>query len=792
MNNKNPNTIMKNTHDHCEEHSNSSQSNLLDPVCNMEVTTESEHHTQHQDADYYFCSEHCLQKFSKNPEHYLSVEPKATKPVESKSGKYTCPMHLEIITESPGDCPKCGMALEPLDGATVGDEDNSEVAELTRKFWIATVLTLPVFFLAMAGMIPGLDFQSWIPKSVSKWVEFALTTPVVFWAGGIFFKRGWNSVKNRHLNMFTLVSLGVGAAYIYSAIAVLFPDLFPESFRHNGEVGLYFEAAAVITVLVLLGQLLESKARSQTGQAIKALMGLAAKSAFRVVDGQEEEISLDEIQIGDILRVRPGEKIPIDGMITEGQSNIDESMITGEPVPVSKSTDQSVIGATLNQTGTFLMKAEKIGAETMLSKIVHMVSEAQRSRAPIQKLADSVAGYFVPIVIVIAIITFIVWAIFGPAPAMAFAIVNAVSVLIIACPCALGLATPMSIMVGVGRAAQSGILVKDAEAIETTGKIDVLITDKTGTLTEGKPKVTNKVLAEGIDEDYMISVAAALELSSEHPLAKAVIEAADDLSLAVPKATEFNSSTGAGISGIVNGKTIRVGKQGFLTDNNITIPESLKQEADELQKQAKTIVWVAEDDKAIGLLGISDPIKESSALAIKELHALGIRVIMCTGDNQTTAEAVGKEVGIDEVHAGLSPEDKINIVKDLKRTGAIVAMTGDGINDAPALAESHVGIAMGTGTDIAIESSSITLVKGDLNGILKSIRISKAVMRNIRQNLFFAFAYNALGVPIAAGILYPLTGHLLSPIIAGAAMSASSVSVILNALRLKTMNLTWE
>jgi Cu+-exporting ATPase len=464
-------------------------------------------------------------------------------------------------------------------------------------------------------------------------------------------------------------------------------------------------------------------------------------------------------------------------------------MITGEPVPVSKSTDDPVIGATLNQTGTFLMKAEKIGAETMLSKIVHMVSEAQRSRAPIQKLADSVAGYFVPIVMIIALITFIVWAIFGPAPAMAFAIVNAVSVLIIACPCALGLATPMSIMVGVGRAAQSGILVKDAEAIETTGKISVLITDKTGTLTEGKPKVTNKVLAEGIDENHMLSVAAALELSSEHPLAKAVTEAADDLSLTIPKASDFNSSTGAGISGTVMGKTIRVGKREFLTENNITIAEPLKQAADQLQKEAKTIVWVAEDDQAIGLLGISDPIKQSSAEAIKQLHALGIRVIMCTGDNQTTAEAVGKEVGIDEVHAGLSPEDKINIVKDLKKSGAIVAMTGDGINDAPALAEAHVGIAMGTGTDIAIESASITLVKGDLNGILKSIQISKAVMRNIRQNLFFAFAYNALGVPIAAGILYPLTGLLLSPMIAGAAMSASSVSVILNALRLKRTDL---
>jgi len=806
-----------------------------DPVCGMEVAEDTQHFLTHEDTQYFFCSESCRNSFEENPEKYLSQEeasksccagnhtasageskaqpgqwtcPMDPEVISEKPGdcpkcgmaleqmpripgvtQYTCPMHPEVIGNAPGDCPKCGMPLEPIDVSTDDTHAQEETRDLSRKFWIGLILTVPVFFLAMIGMVPSINIGALIPKSVSKWIEFSLTTPVVFWAGGVFFKRGWNSIKNRHLNMFTLIMLGVGAAYLYSTVAVFFPELFPTSFRKGGEVGLYFEAAAVITVLVLLGQLLEAKARSQTGQAIKSLLGLAAKSAFRIVDGEEEEIPVDQIQKGDVLRVRPGEKIPIDGVIVEGQSNVDESMISGEPNPVGKSRDDKVIGATVNQTGTFLMKAEKVGSDTLLSQIVQMVSDAQRSRAPIQKLADTVAGWFVPIVLLIAIITFAVWAIFGPAPAMAFAIVNAVSVLIIACPCALGLATPMSIMVGVGRAAQSGVLVKNAEAIETTEKVDTLVTDKTGTLTEGKPRVTDQIVAEGVSEDHMLALAAALEVSSEHPLARAVVDAAKDKKIAIPKATEFLSTTGGGVTGTVDGKTVRVGKGGFLLENKVTLSDRLQKTAEELQRNAKTVVWIAEDDQAIGLLGISDPIKTSTATAIGELHKLGIRVIMCTGDNQATAEAVGKEVGIDEVHAGLSPQDKINIVRDLKAKGAIVAMAGDGINDAPALAEAHVGIAMGTGTDVAIESASITLVKGDLNGILKSIHISKAVMRNIRQNLFFAFAYNSLGIPLAAGILYPFFGILLSPMIAGAAMSLSSLSVIMNALRLKSAKL---
>ena len=713
---------------------------------------------------------------------------KKKKPVSNSAGPFTCPMHPEIISDTMGDCPKCGMPLEPVDG---GGDDHSEheIAELSRKFWIGLILTIPVLIIAMGGMIPQLHISEIIPRHISKWVEFALTSVVVIWAGGIFFKRGWNSVINRSLNMFTLIAIGVGAAYSFSAIAVLFPHLFPDSFKKNGEIGLYFEAAAVITVLVLLGQFLEAKARSRTGQAIKSLLDLAAKSALRVNDdGTEEEVEIDDIQVGDLLRVRPGEKVPIDGTITEGQTNIDESMITGEPIAVKKKEGDTVIGATVNQTGSFFMKTNKVGTETLLSQIISMVSDAQRSRAPIQKLADTVASYFVPSVLVIAVITFTVWAIWGPAPAMAFAIVNAVSVLIIACPCALGLATPMSIMVGVGKAAQNGILIKDAEAIETAEKVDTLVTDKTGTLTEGKPSVTDIITTEGTDESHLLAIAAAVEKSSEHPLAKAIVDIATEKLAGdnvIPKASDFQSTTGGGVTATVFYKTIKIGKKAFLTDQGIKIPENLELRANELPNQAKSLVWVAENDVTIGLLAISDAIKPTSAAAIKQLHELGIRVIMCTGDNEATANAVAKEIGIDEVHAGLNPEDKINIVKKLKQEGKIVAMAGDGINDAPALAEAQVGIAMGTGTDVAIESANITLVKGDLLSILKSVQLSRATMRNIRQNLVFAFGYNALGIPIAAGVLYPFTGHLLNPMIAGAAMSLSSLSVILNALRLK-------
>lgn len=695
---------------------------------------------------------------------------------------YTCPMHPEIEQDHPGDCPKCGMELEPK-GVPAADEDDSGIRDLTRKFWISAALAIPVFLLAMGHMIPGLS--GLVPKSISKWIEFILTIPVVFWAGGMFFTKAWTSLKTWNLNMFTLIATGVGAAFTYSTVAVLAPGIFPESFKEHGEVGLYFEAAAVITVLVLLGQLLEARARSRTGQAIEALMGLAAKTAHRLRDGKEEDVPVDEIEKGDLLRVRPGEKVPIDGIITEGGSNIDESMITGEPMPIGKKEGDDVIGATVNQTGSFVMRAEKVGGDTLLSQIVHMVVEAQRSRAPIQKLADTVAGWFVPIVIGSSIVTFILWAIFGPAPAMAFALVNAVSVLIIACPCALGLATPMSIVVGVGRAAQMGILVKNAEAIEITEKVTHLVTDKTGTLTAGKPRVTDTTPASGTDPKKLLQLAASIESSSEHPLARAIVDEAEEAGHELLSVTDFQSTTAGGVTGTVDGQTVRVGKSSFLSDNGINIPEDLEKEAAVLQENAKTVVWVAFGSEVAGILAIADPIKESSAEAIRSLHALGLKVIMCTGDNRLTAEAVAHELGIDEIHAEVVPQDKIDIVRKLREGGAVVAMAGDGINDAPALAEADVGIAMGTGTDVAIESAGITLVKGDLMAITKAIHLSRAVMGNIRQNLFFAFIYNVVGVPIAAGALYPFLGILLSPMIAGAAMSFSSVSVILNALRLR-------
>ncbi len=700
---------------------------------------------------------------------------------------YTCPMHPEIEQDHLGDCPICGMKLEPK-GIPAEDDEDSGIKDLTRKFWISAALTLPVFLLAMGHMIPSLS--GLVPRSISKWIEFILTIPVVFWAGGMFFTKAWTSIKTWNLNMFTLIATGVGAAFIFSAVAVLAPGIFPDSFREHGEVGLYFEAAAVITVLVLLGQLLEARARSRTGQAIEALIGLAAKTAHRVRDGKEEDVLVDQIEKGDLLRVRPGEKIPIDGVITEGSSNIDESMITGEPMPVGKKEGDDVIGATVNQTGSFVMRAEKIGSDTLLSQIVQMVAEAQRSRAPIQKLADTVAGWFVPIVISSSIITFILWAIFGPEPALTFALVNAVSVLIIACPCALGLATPMSIMVGVGRAAQIGILVKNAGAIEITEKVTHLVTDKTGTLTAGKPRVTDTKPAEGIDLKKLLQLAASIEASSEHPLARAIVDEAKEAGHELLAVTDFESTTAGGVTGSVDGQIVRVGKPSFLTDNSITIPDDLKSEAIALQEKAKTVVWVAFGNEVAGILAIADPIKESSAEAIRALHDLGLKVIMCTGDNRLTAEAVAKELGIDEIHAEVIPQDKIDIVRKLKSQGAIVAMAGDGINDAPALAEANVGIAMGTGTDVAIESAGITLVKGDLMGISNAIHLSRAVMGNIRQNLFFAFIYNAVGVPIAAGVLYPFFGILLSPMIAGAAMSFSSVSVILNALRLRNKRIS--
>jgi Cu+-exporting ATPase len=712
---------------------------------------------------------------------------------------YTCPMHPEIEQDRPGNCPICGMTLEPKTIGAGDEEEQKEIRSLLRKFWIALVLTIPVLLIAMGHAIPGLHVEALIPKQISKWIEFALATPVVLWAGDFFFTRAWQSIVNRSLNMFTLIAVGVGAAYFYSAVAVIAPGIFPQSFQSNGEVGLYFEAAAVITTLVLFGQLIEAKARSRTGQAIKALLGLAAKTAHRVRDGREEEISVDQIERGDMLRVRPGEKVPIDGVIVEGKSNIDESMITGEPMPVSKGPDDKVIGATLNQTGSFLMRAEKIGSETLLAQIVQMVADAQRTRAPIQKLADTVSGYFVPAVIAVAVITFVIWSILGPAPAMAYALVNAVSVLIIACPCALGLATPMSIMVGVGRAAQAGVLVKNAEAIETAEKITHLITDKTGTLTAGKPEVVSRIGTDAMAERDVLQIAASLESHSEHPLARAIVEAAKKEKIELHDVTDFQSTTGGGVSGRLaaaspsggglGGKIVLIGKEKFLTESNITISDELKKEAHRLQENAETTVWLAVDGNAVGVLGIADPIKPTTKKAIRELHQMGLKINMCTGDNRRTAESVARELGIDEFSAEVLPDEKIDIVKKFKSKGAIVAMAGDGINDAPALAAADVGIAMGTGTDVAIESAGITLVKGDLIGIVKAMHVSRAVMRNIRQNLFFAFIYNALGVPIAAGALYPLFGILLSPMIAGAAMSFSSVSVIANALRLRSIRL---
>ncbi len=712
-------------------------------------------------------------------------------------------MHPEVLQDHPGDCPQCGMALEPKNPSLEDPAEQNEIKKLGRKFWGGFIFGLPVVFLALKEMIPAFKFREFIPHNISVWLQLILSTPVIFWAGGFFFTKAWKSIINRSLNMFTLIAMGVGAAYFYSAAAVLFPQIFPaslaggpESLKMNGRLNLYFEAAVVITVLVIFGQYLEAKARAETGQAIKALMGLAAKSAHRVREGKEEDVPVDDIQKGDLLRVRPGEKIPLDGIITEGKSIIDESMISGEPIPVEKKQGDRVIGATVNQTGTFIMKTEKIGAETLLSQIVHMVSEAQRSRAPIQGLADKVAGYFVPAVILISVVTFMIWANWGPAspaggpePRLAYAIVNAIAVLIIACPCALGLATPMSIMVGVGRGAQSGILIKNAEAIEKCEKITHVLTDKTGTLTEGKPRVIALVSVYGRDEKELLAIAGSLEQSSEHPLARAVIDHAKEQGIQINNISDFESITGCGVKGIWNGKRVCLGKEKFIEEVVGGLPENLKVKSVELQDKGQTVVWVALEKHLVGILGISDPIKTTTPQAIEALHKKGCKVIMLTGDNKKTAQAIARELNIDDVRAELEPQDKQKIVKELKARGAVVLMAGDGINDAPALAEAEVGVAMGTGTDVAIESAGITLVKGDLNGIVKALTLSRAVMRNIRQNLFFAFIYNTLGVPIAAGILYPFFGILLSPIIAGAAMALSSVSVIGNSLRLRSIKL---
>ena len=710
-------------------------------------------------------------------------------PADYDGTVYTCPMHPEVRDVRNSGCPICGMALEP-ETLTIGEEDTSELDDMTRRFWICTVLTVPLLIYVMSGMF-GVDFSQYgIPSQVLQWAELVLATPVVLWGAAPFFVRGWQSIKSRNLNMFTLIAIGVGAAYVFSIVATFFPNIFPDSFRDaSGQVGVYYEAAAVIVTLVLLGQVLELKARSQTSGAIRALLELAPPTARRVDEnGEEIEVSLDEVVSGDKLRVRPGEKLPVDGTVIDGNSNVDESMVTGEPIPVSKVAGDTVTGGTVNGTGTLLVEAVNVGADSVLSKIVQMVAEAQRSRAPIQKLVDKVAGWFVPIVLICSVITFIVWAIFGPEPAMAYALVNAIAVLIIACPCALGLATPMSIMVGTGKGAQNGVLIKNAEALESMEKVDTIVVDKTGTLTAGKPELTAIDAQVGQDEDEFLALVASVESASEHPLAEAIVRAAQERSLIIPKATDFNSTTGEGVQAVVDGKKVAIGNSKLMESLN-SFDNELSTKADVRRKDGETVMFVAIDGKAAGIISVADPIKPSTKEAISLLHDAGLKVVMLTGDNEKTAQAVANKLGIDEVHADVSPEDKNRIVKEMQDSGKLVAMAGDGINDAPALAQANVGIAMGTGTDVAMESAGITLLKGDLMGIAKAYKLSHATMRNIRQNLFFAFIYNALGVPIAAGVLYPIFGLLLSPMIAAAAMSLSSFSVIANALRLRRLKL---
>jgi Cu+-exporting ATPase len=734
---------------------------------------------------WYFCSRHCLDRFAAEPERYAKAAGKpAPLPVATPGAIYTCPMHPEIRQAEPGNCPECGMALEPV-APSADDQPNPELIDMARRFSIGLALTVPVFGLAMAEHLPGLDAVLPNPK-FSGWIQFVLSVPVVLWAAWPFFVRGWNSLMSRNLNMYTLIALGIGVAFAYSTVALLAPGLFPPAFRDSrGEVGLYFEAAAVIALLVLLGEVLQLRARQNTGSAIRALLKLAPGSAIRIrPDGGDAEVPLDRVRRGDRLRVRPGEKVPVDGEVLEGRSSVDESLVTGEPIPVEKHPGEKVTGGTINGTGTFVMRAERVGAETLLAQIVQMVAEAQRTRAPIQNLADLVSSYFVPAVVGIALVAFVVWSIYGPPPAMSFALVSAVSVLIIACPCALGLATPMSIMVGTGRGAQGGVLIRNAEALERMEKIDTLVVDKTGTLTEGKPRLTKVVAAEGTTEEHVLQVAASLERGSEHPLAAALLQGARDRGIALLSVEGFNAVTGKGVEGKVDGRTAALGNARF-ADSFAQVPQAFREWADALRGNGETVVFLVEGGRVAGIIGVADPIKASTPEALQSLAAEGIRVVMLTGDNLITAQAVAKKLGIAETRADVLPQEKGAVVKALRAEGRTVAMAGDGVNDAPALAEADVGIAMGTGADVAIRSAGITLVKGDLRGIVRARRLSRATMRNIRQNLFLAFVYNALGVPIAAGVLFPWTGLLLNPMFAAAAMSASSVSVVLNALRLR-------
>ncbi len=819
-------------HDHhIEAKANRTAPEQRDPVCGMTVPAEGWLQGVHRGTTYVFCSEHCLREFQGDPGRYLSTAPppgggdsasaavpgtayvcpmdpdvrrdapgacpKCGMALEPEVGvspstrtEYVCPMHPEIVRSEPGSCPICGMALEPRT-LTLDEPENPELVDMRRRFWVSAVLTLPLVAVAMSEMLPdGGPLVRWLSPRVLSWTQLTLATPVVFWGGWPFFVRGWQSVVTRHLNMFTLIGLGVAVAYGYSVVAALLPGLFPDSFRnHAGTVGVYFEAAAVIVTLVLLGQVLELKARSRTGAAIKALLGLAPKTARRIEDdGSEADVPLEHVRLGDRLRVRPGEKVPVDGVVLDGASAVDESMISGEPVPVEKAKGDLLIGATVNGTGSLVMRAERVGADTLLAQIVRMVAEAQRSRAPIQKLADVVASYFVPAVVLIAIATFVTWALVGPEPAMAFALINAVAVLIVACPCALGLATPMSIMVATGKGATLGVLFKNAEAIEVLRKVDTLVVDKTGTLTLGKPKLVTVTPVAGWSEDELLSLAASLERGSEHPLAAAIVQGAEERKVPLVGAAQFESLTGRGVTGTVNTRTVALGNRKLLDELGID-PGSLGARAEDLRLSGQTVIFVAVDGATAGILGVADPVKDTTPEAVERLHAEGIRIVMLTGDSRTTATAVARGLGIDDVVAEVLPEQKAEAVKRLQAEGRVVAMAGDGINDAPALAQAEVGIAMGTGTDVAMESAGVTLVRGDLVGIVRARRLSRATMRNIRENLFFAFIYNSLGVPVAAGVLYPFFGILLSPMIAAAAMSFSSVSVIGNALRLRTFRM---
>ncbi len=757
---------------------------VKDPVCGMAVDpATAQHHVVHEGRDHWFCSAGCRTKFLADPDKYLNPD---SAPSAPKGTIYTCPMHPEVRQEGPGSCPICGMALEP-ETPTADAGPNHELIDFTRRLWIGGLLTLPIFVMDMGAHLFGLHLP-WSGQTTA-WIQLVLATPVVLWAGWPFFQRGWASLVSRNLNMFTLIALGTGTAYVYSLVATLVPDILPHAFRgHGGAPPIYFEAAAVITVLVLLGQVLELRAREKTSGAIKALLNLAPKTALRIgVDGVETEVGIEQIHLGDRLRVRPGEKVPVDGEVVEGRSHVDESMVTGESMPVLKETGAAVVGGSINQTGGFVMRADKVGADTLLSRIVQMVAQAQRSRAPIQRLADKVSGWFVPIVIAAAAAAFAAWATVGPEPKLANALVAAVSVLIIACPCALGLATPMSIMVGVGRGAHAGVLIRDAEALERLEKVDVLVVDKTGTLTEGKPALTG-VRAHGLAEDELLRLAASLERASEHPLAHAVVEAARARGLALAEVSDFDSPIGKGVIGFVDGRSVAIGAARYLDELGVAT-EALSGETDALRREGATVVYVAVDGKARGLLAITDPVKATTPAAVKALKAEGVRIVMMTGDNRVTAEAVARSLGIDEVEADVLPERKAEVVQRLQREGAVVAMAGDGVNDAPALAAADVGIAMGAGTDVAIESAGVTLLKGDLTGIAKARHLSRATMGNIRQNLGFAFIYNAAGVPVAAGVLYPALGLLLSPQLAALAMALSSVSVIANALRLRLLKL---